>query len=496
MNIETQLYILYASSMDDAIDPLAEDFHQELAEALPVDEVKNKFLLSDRSIYFSYLNDELAKDSAEKKSIGRPDLMVNLEDPKQVEKIDHKIAQRLFAAGYSYKQMIHIMTNSIRAYGERDGNRLSDKERTTMGIVKTIEAVNPIVSMPTIATAKPIYQISLTESPSGIYSSMLRHVLQNDPAIHLNDADEKVVQLLAENGFDDKSIAKCMKNSFELRRYSDEEIDKFVARAQSPKSQKNLRDIVSDDSISQMEGSEIYQTVNTTLQTLLYSEKMWDLKTYWEDAMKTLQEGITFMQQAEQGARLMRLWALGISKTVKEFNIEKDAAIQEIFEKASKIANAPVKEDDSKTWETYYNMSVEMDIITNMTLEKIAGDIIKNPLLRVPEITTAKPLSTLDVSKAVAEEKAKGRGNALPKILYYGAVKDAVLKHPGIGIYEADKYAYEELSSKKISPADIKKALSLSSRLEYLPAGKKKADVETLVKYLEGKTVAKTEGAR
>ena len=162
--------------------------------------------------------------------------------------------------------------------------------------------------------------------------------------------------------------------AFELRRYSDEEIDKFVARAQSPKSQKNLRDIVSDDSISQMEGSEIYQTVNTTLQTLLYSEKMWDLKTYWEDAMKTIQEGITFMQQAEQGARLMRLWALGISKTVKEFNIEKDAAIQEIFEKASKIANAPVKEDDGKI-----KINISKELIRSHFPNANAVAVIKEP---------------------------------------------------------------------------------------------------------------------
>ena len=481
MNIENQLYILYASGTEEKIDPLPDNYLTAIDDACPLP----VFNLSDRETYYSYLHDAIANHPEK-----------NFENKDDLDALDTIVAQHLYQDGVEYPKIIHIMTNSASAYLNPSKEQLSDKERQSLGVIKTMAAVNPVLSLPSVATAKPLAAVNpQTSSAEEIYNSSLLHVLEKAPDLRLNEADERVANILLRNGLELSRVEECMENSPNLGKYASEEIIKFIKRAQAPKEKDFMK--IDEGTVMQMDDKDIRDTVKTTLQTLLYSKKMSDLQAYWKEAMGTIQKSLTFVHHAEYGAEIARLWAAGITKASKEFNFEPDPEIKEVYQQANDIIKTNgIKEDDS-AWYTYYNMLSQVETVTNRVFEKTMENILNNPLLRVPEIATAKPISALDIQKTMAEEKANGHGSALPKTLYYSAVKEAIINHPGIGIYEADKFACQELTDRKLTPTEIKKALSISPRLEYLPAAKKKMDAESLYKYLsEGKTVAKSEGGR
>lgn len=486
MNIETQLYLLYASSLHDPLLPVTGRQEGNILRPIPLEKASQQFNLTDDKIYASYFHEAfrayLERDTQDDnlsyllpqlqwdEILQTPNVQALLSNENVLCDVDAQIAKMLFHAGYDYLHILRILTNSVRVFPQEGKKIPSDEERLHMALLTVIRSVNPVVSMPNVQVAKPLAQIHLdTSTPEEIYSSILRFVFDKNPAIHLNEADEQVVQILSSNGMDEKAVAACMKCSFNLKKCTLQELLDFIALAMEPV-HKESRSIEDDDEF-------LEETMHTNLRILLANEKMWNIQSYWQDAMTEIADTLNYVKKAEYGAKIIHAWTENYQEAAKEFNMDVPPSVQEIFDKADGILEKGV-EDDAQGWSVYYELLDKISQMTQAFAGEIAASVVKQPLLQVPEIACSVPLGNVENS-----------GKLSPQELYFSAIKEAVMKHPGIGIYEADKLAFNEMKTRNIPQGDIRKALSISPRLEYLPPSKRKADADCLAKYLaEGKS--------
>lgn len=511
VTIENQLYLLYSSSWLGNLANLPEDYNAmvQIMKAKAPADYAGSFTAKDSDIYYAYLrqgflqhldvlrtagnvdpylqqtlaatwtDDIYQSRDAQDALLSQPTVQAAISDMVLLRDLDNDIAVSMYKDGYDYSRIIRVLANSARSYLNMQGAELSKEERMNLATQTAVQAVNPVVSMPNIAMAKPLQQIDLGScSWKELYESSLKHVLDEEPSLYLYQADEKVVKLLQANGLEEKEITECIKNSFELSKFTEQELSDFISRAQHSE-QKEAYNLEAED-------AEIEKTVYTNLRVLLANEKMRNIQKYWTDALREISDSISYVKKAEYGAKIMRNWALGFQKAAKEMNVPMPDGVKKVYDTAqSIIQKMGLQEDDVNGWTAYFDTYDKMYNMTNQFATDIVTSLTKNPLLRIPEIATAKPLHDTPLANFGS-----------PQALYCSAIKEAVVSHPGIGIYEADKLACEEMKSIGVSQGDIKKALAVSPRLEYLPAAKKRPDVESLMKYIEKGKLALKEGGR
>lgn len=461
MNIEDQLYLLYVKGIEERLEPLAKDFWEPIQNAYPLQEARQNFCLLDQDVYYAYLNDVLAKDEA-----------IDIRQAEGRREADKRVAQNLFHDGFDYSRIVSVMTNSIDAVLLSKEHDLTDQQRIVLGTIRSVEAVNPIVSLPSIGTAKPLAQISLAKSSaSEIYNSALAFQLKMDPSLRLREADGRVVRMLLHTGFTPQNVASCIKNSFNLQGKTEQEIMDFITL------EKVEPHIPPNEALTDMDDKKLYQVLNTKIRELRDSKKMEDIVGFWQESIESIRQAFIFAKQTDMGAKIMRLWAQGISVAAKEFGIQPSQELKEVFKRADEISKLQPFDDDNPGWYTYYNIIDKLEKTTSEVFSETLNRILENPILRIPEVAVSDTLTNI-----IAKSESKG---ASPKALYYGAVKEIAINHPNIGIYEADKLAYKLLTDKNVRDTTIEKALTFSPRLSHLKPAQKRSDLSALTKQLE-----------
>lgn len=459
MNIEDQLYLLYVSGMqEESLDDLVVDYLKERPEGpRTIEEAEDSIDLTDREIYYAYA-DDLARQ------------------PEKAQKgLDKAVAQELFRNGYEYPRILTVMANSHEASwlsaNRNEGEPISNRQRMVLSAMRTVQAVNPVLSLPQVATAKPLSQLSFQEaSYDDLYNSALLHEFKKDPSIRLSEADGRVVRLFLKNGVDVKDVENIVACSWNLRGKPERELMEFVENERSEQR-------ITDDSIfANMSDEEVMATVDVKFKELTATEKAKDVLGFWNASMRTVFEAALNIKKTESILKLSDFWAERLELAAKEFQVEIPKETKEVCSMSKEISSLSKNWDTDDIRDTYFNILEKINRITGDVFDKAEMKVLDNPLLRIPEIAESPTLSELIKERQAKASASGGKRVTTAQALYCSALKEAVLTHPNVGVYEADKHVYEMLQEKGIKPAAIEKAMLASPRLDHLPPIKKKAD--------------------
>ena len=109
-------------------------------------------------------------------------------------------------------------------------------------------------------------------------------------------------------------------------------------------------------------------------------------------------------------------------------------------------------------------------------MKKMAELQQQNPLMKLPEVQHAEPLSDVIHRESIAAE-----------VLYFAALKDVVTKNPGVTQDEADNLIIEKLLAARRSEDDVMLAVSHSPCFRNLNRTQAMGATQTMVDAVAGR---------
>ncbi len=435
------------------------DMEAELKTAPSYKELSYKICPKYKEIYLAYAQKELMIMGS------------NGYNKNNELKINKRISQSLYRDGYSYDDLIAIIATSPSC------NQSNASSPRLTAALQVIMAVNPIVNIPQlVAIADKKENISMsTMSMEELYYASLKKELHRTPGQSLAEADKKIVAILLHNEYDTDFIREVIKYSptFNTEFYTlpQDDLERIAALQDI---QKEL-DVFLTDAINHPDKLPIeddyippalpieltYEKMMEQIADIKRHQSSIDLFTYWKKSMDCFTDALVQSTKAKTICKILSTWSESINVAAKQINEPLSPDIEAVTELVKAYQETAQLEQND--WEAIYQIADAMSKFSTKLLNDTLEITKTNPLLKYPKVYTAVPFEELLRSHSHPAE-----------MIYYSALRKAVLNNPGVGIYEADVKVKEILDTQKIL-TDKHKAAILSCSPRYRHVGGKQA---------------------
>ena len=452
MNIEDlyrQAYIFEYDDRNTEIECIA-DMEQELKTGPTYKELAYKLCPKYKDIYLAYTAMVLDKDGMEYV-------------PEQELKINRPVIQSLYRDGYAYEDIINIISTSPLC------NSYPEVSPRMAAAEQVVDAVNPIVNIPqllTVSDKKENLSISKLSTEEFYFASLKKEMYRN-PSQSLTEADKKIVSILLANEYSEKYISRVLKYSpnynydfyilpndaverIEQMKIIENDFNTFMDEAiQAP-----VELPLEEDIPEQVTSNEFtYEKLMKEIDEIKKRQYSIDLVRFWRQSMDCFQDVLSKTHKAKTICQIMVTWSESIEQAAKQINTSVDADVHGISQIAEAYKETAKLESDD--WDTIYKMADGLTKFSNKLLAETIEITKKNPLMKYPKVYNAVPFEELLRSQSHPAE-----------MIYYSALRNAVLNNPGVGLYEADIKVKEILDAKK-NLTDKHKSMIMSHSPRY-----------------------------
>ena len=426
------------------------DMEQELKSGPSYEELSYKLYPKYKDIYLAYTGMVLDK--------------AGIEYTQEHElKINRPVIQALFRDGYAYEDIINIISTSPLC------NSYPELSPRIAAAGQVVVAVNPIVNIPQLKTASYKKEnLSMARmSTEEFYFSILKKEMYHTPNQSLAEADKKIVSILLENEYSEEYIWDVLRYSpnyntnFQL--LSNDDIER-IGQLQVLKDRFNTfmeeaihspvpLSTVDELSVHDSKNDFTYEKLMEEIAKIKERQYSIDLVQYWQQSMDCFTEALAKTQKVKIICQIMVTWSESIEQAAKQINTSVDADILGISQIADAYKETAKLESDD--WDTIYKMADGLTKFSNKLLAETIEITKKNPLMKYPKVYNAVPFEELLRSQSHPAE-----------MIYYSALRNAVLNNPGVGLYEADIKVKEILDAKK-NLTDKHKSMIMSHSPRY-----------------------------
>lgn len=471
--VEDRLKAILTASVPDDFDvpERSSDLVADLADAPTKEEFALCFSLDYPETYFSYLRKGFERIGTDMTSL--PDV---LEHYKEAERF---LPEMMLRDNMDYSDMIRTMACSIFYYEMENLTR----EEVWFGAALSVSSqVNPLLSRPELRFAEDIHQQarrSLREdNPQKLYFSCLKAVLLRDPRLPLKEADVQVGSLIAKN-FGRNTAFACLQFSPEFalshtERESDSLDELMEINEDFVEQRKKINacldteaDFHRKENLKERLGPdfEVYQTMRKDIQNITDSDRVQNIVSLYRNTIATINAALYQIRGMETNLMLIRDWGNVIQKASKELSIEPPKELGKILEHTDKIMQRC--DDEQKSWIFIYDAIPKIDDFSKTTLSEIVEQLRRNPILSIPEVQRAGKFSDVMASDWHP-----------PEDIYFAALRENVLQHPGIQQQDADKKVIDTLHAASFSDYQIATCLACSPQFSRIPKGQRIPEAE------------------
>lgn len=457
MNIEdlyrqTYMFMFEHDDSNAEIECIA-DMEQELKTGPSYKELAYKLYPKYKDIYLAYTGMVLDK--------------AGIEYTQEHElKINRSVIQALFRDGYAYEDIISIISTSPLC------NSVSPRIQKIAAAGQVVAAVNPIVNIPQLKTASYKKEnLSMARmSTEEFYFSILKKEMYHTPNQSLAEADKKIVSILLENDYSDEYIWKVLRYSpkfnTDFQQLSNDDTER-IRQLQEIKDEFNAFmeeaihspvPLITDDELSvhNSKNDFTYEKLMKEIDEIKKRQYSIDLVQFWRQSMDCFQDALSKTHKAKTICQIMVTWSESIEQAAKQINTSVDADVHGISQIAEAYKETAKLESDD--WDTIYKMAEGLSNFSNKLLNETVEVTTKNPLLKYPKVYNAVPFEELLRSQSHPAE-----------MIYYSALRKAVLNNPGVGLYEADLKVKEILDMhKKLNDKHKSMIMSHSPRYRHI----------------------------
>ncbi len=455
MNIEDlyrQTYIFEYDDRNTEIECIA-DMEQELKTGPTYKELAYKLCPKYKDIYLAYTAMVLDKDGMEYV-------------PEQELKINRPVIQSLYRDGYAYEDIINIISTSPLC------NSYPEVSPRIAAAGQVVAAVNPIVNIPQLMIASDKKEnLSMSKmSTEELYFSILKKEMYRSPNQLLADADKKIVSILLANEYSEDYIREVLRYSpkfnTDFQQLSNDDTER-IRQLQEIKDEFNafMEEAIhspvplstNDElSVHNSKNDFTYEKLMKEIDEIKKRQYSIDLVQFWRQSMDCFQDALSKTHKAKTICQIMVTWSESIEQAAKQINTSVDADVHGISQIAEAYKETAKLESDD--WDTIYKMAEGLSNFSNKLLNETVEVTTKNPLLKYPKVYNAVPFEELLRSQSHPAE-----------MIYYSALRKAVLNNPGVGLYEADLKVKEILDMhKKLNDKHKSMIMSYSPRYKHV----------------------------
>ena len=211
---------------------------------------------------------------------------------------------------------------------------------------------------------------------------------------------------------------------------------------------------------NQPERESLVHDMNQTLRDM--KKQSLGLSEFWEKAIQTIKDTMLEMQEAVTACNILRVWAAGLQRAVREFGLEENPAVADIRRETEELL---ARKNMDEEWVKIFDLINRIDHQTAHFLQSMQEMPHENSLLAIPSIREAEPLR----GKPQADTPAK---------LYLSAVKRIVLEDDGVSRNTAMVRAVNLLERAHVKETVICQGLMASPRLQNRTEAERREVVE------------------
>ncbi|MGM9539127.1 hypothetical protein [Anaerovibrio sp.] len=452
---------------------MADDPMEAIQKADAVEDVLMNIASTDEDIYYAFLKEALKGENYFNKT-------------EQEENIlNFGIAGKMLHANMDYQSIIRCMSYSpmFAGPGKRDF-----KKRWDRAVSFTCLAVNPVLSFTDTVQAKPLALLNIyADEPGEIYSSCLKTILYKMPNLTIQSADEEIVRLLLNAGCkeDDRLLRQVMFNSLnfnfsnsdnlvarhEHNKNVYEKLDKFLADAI-----RKTKEAPGPFKVKKLSDQEIYDDMQQKIRAMKELHEKGDGFQYWTTAINIISDTMARLQHLQNMGKTLNIWAVGLERASMELGLnaspdkELQANIKELLQSIKDV------QEERKQWNAFWPLYAKIDVCSKELIKKMAEVQQQNPLMKLPEVQHAESLAEVVHRESIPAN-----------VLYFAALKDVVIKNPGVTQDEADNLVIEKLLTARRSEDDVMLAVSHSPCFRNLNRTQAMGASQTMVDAVAGK---------
>lgn len=458
---------------DDLLYEMVDDPMEAIQKAGAVADVLMDMSATDEDIYYAFLKEALHGENYFYKSEAEENVL------------NFAIAEKMLHANMDYQSIIRCMSYSpmFAGSGKRDFKKRWDKATSF-----TCLAVNPVLSFTDMVQAKPLALINIhADEPGEIYSSCLKTVLCKMPNLTIQSADEEIVRLLLNAGVkeDDRLLHQIMSNSlnFNFSNSDDlvvrhehnkivcEKLDNFLAEAV-----RKTKEAPGPFKVKKLSDQEIYDDMQQKIRAMKELHEKGDGFQYWQTAINIISDTMSRLQHLQNMGKTLNIWAVGLERASMELGLnaspdkELQANIKALLQSIKDV------QEERKQWNAFWPLYAKIEMCSKELMKKMAELQQQNPLMKLPEVQHAEPLSDVIHRESIAAE-----------VLYFAALKDVVTKNSGVTQDEADNLIIEKLLAARRSEDDVMLAVSHSPCFRNLNRNQAMGAAQTMVDAVAGR---------
>lgn len=471
--VEDHLKAILASSVPDdfQVPERSSDLVADLTDAPTKEDFALCFFLDYPTTYFSYLREGFQRIGTDMTSV--PEILGHYREAERF------IPEMMLRDNMDYSDIIRTMACSVFYYEMEKPTR----EEIWFGAVLSVSSrINPLLARPELRYAEDIHQQFRKnlrkDDPQNLYYSCLKAVLLRDPSLHLRDADVQVGALIQKN-FGRNTAFACLQFSPEFSLphpdRETESLDELMEINQDyVKQRKKINacldaepDFLRKENLKERLGPdfEVYQTMRNDIRNITDSDRVQNIVSLYRNTIVTINAALYQIRGMETNLMLIRDWGNVIQKASKELSIDPPEELERILRHTDKIMQQC--DDEQKSWMFIYDVLPKIDDFSKTTLTEIVEQLRRNPILSVPEVQRAGKLSDVLTSDWHP-----------PEDIYFSALRENVLQHPGIQQQDADKKVADTLQTASFSEYQITTCLACSPQFSRIPKGQRIPEAE------------------
>lgn len=471
-NLEQGLKDCYRNNLWEAVsDPM-----EAIQRSGTVEEVLMNISATDEEIYYAFLKEALHGENYFNKS----------EDEETI--LNFTIAQNMLHKNMDYQSIIYCMSYAPMFSQQKDCKKRWDK-----AVSLTCLAINPVLSFTDVVQAKPLALLNIhADTPNDIYTGCLKTILYKMPTLTVQSVDEEIVKILINAGCreDDRIIrdviskslnfnfalsddpAKRHEEHLEISKMIDDFLKNAIAKAKDEKS-----------TVKKMSDQEIYDEMQKKIRGMKEEHEKGDGFQYWQTAIGIIKDTMSRLQNLHNMSRTLNIWSVGLERAAKELalDINPDKELQNnISELLQSIQD--VKKEKTN-WAAFWPLFAKVELYSKELLQKLDEVQHRNPLLKISEVQHAESLN-----------EVIGRETVMPHTLYFAALKDVVIKNPGVTQEEADNMIIRKLLNNNRNEDDVMLAISYSPCFKNLTRAQAMGAAQRMVDAIQQEAQGREQG--
>lgn len=459
-NLEQGLKDCYRNDLWEAVsDPM-----EAVQRSGSLEDVLMNIAATHEEIYYAFLKDALHGENYFNKS------------ESEETRLNFTIAQNMLHKNMDYQSIIYCMS-----YAPMFSYLDDFKKRWDEAVSLTCLAINPVLSFSDVVHARPLALLDIdTDSPSDIYIGCVKTILYKMPSLTLQSVDEETVKILINAGCreDDSLIRDVISESLnfnfaipddpvkrheqylEVSKMKDDFLKNAIAKAKEEK-----------PTVKKMSDQEIYDEMQKKIRSMKEEHEKGDGFHYWQTAIGIIKDTMSRLQNLHSMSRTLNIWSVGLEHAAKELSLDVNPD-KDLQNNISELLQSIQDVKKEKTnWAAFWPLLAKVELYSRELLQKLDEVQHRNPLLKISDVQHAEPLN-----------EVIGRETVTPHTLYFAALKDVVIKNPGVTQDEADNMIIKKLLSAKRNEDDVMLAISYSpcfknlTRVQAMGAAQRMAD--------------------